>query len=193
MQAVIPEIASLDEDETHLCFQRGARCMLLQYWITAGIFMAGVFNYLLGLNFEDADLDDWRFSLALPAIAALMIIVASFFLHDTLPNSALIDEQVQDPWKMLLTRKYRPQLIFAICIPAFQQLSGINVIIFYAPVLFRTVGYGSSASRGYALITYAVHLLATGVSVNALTGVDHNRGRRWFFFVGGVQMFISQV
>ncbi|KAL6174628.1 hypothetical protein ACLB2K_051274 [Fragaria x ananassa] len=46
---------------------------------------------------------------------------------------------IKHPWKMLFTRKYRPQIVFAIAIPAFQQFTGMNVITFYAPVLFKTV------------------------------------------------------
>ncbi|KAM5572609.1 sugar carrier protein C-like [Rosa sericea] len=96
---------------------------------------------------------------------------------------------VKHPWSTLLTRKYRPQLVFAICIPAFQQLTGMNVITFYAPVLFKTVGFGSSASLASALITNGVNFLATFVSI----GLVDKFGRRFLFLEGGVQMFITQV
>lgn len=49
--------------------------------------------------------------------------------------------------RMLLTqRRYRPQLVMAVAIPFFQQVTGINAIAFYAPVLLRTIGMGESAS-----------------------------------------------
>nr|GMC64148.1 sugar transport protein 12-like [Ipomoea batatas] len=54
--------------------------------------------------------------------------------------------KIKHPWKNLLERKYRPQLVMSILIPSFQQLTGINVIMFYAPVLFKTIGFGSNAS-----------------------------------------------
>ncbi|KAL2523957.1 Sugar transport protein 1 [Abeliophyllum distichum] len=60
---------------------------------------------------------------------------------------------VEHPWRNLLQRKYRPHLTMAILIPIFQQLTGINVIMFYAPVLFKTIGFGGEASLMSAVIT----------------------------------------
>lgn len=96
---------------------------------------------------------------------------------------------VEHPWRNLLQRKYRPHLTMAIAIPFFQQLTGINVIMFYAPVLFKTIGFGSDASLMSAVITGGVNVLATVVSIY---GVD-KWGRRFLFIEGGVQMLICQV
>ncbi|KAJ6706972.1 hypothetical protein OIU85_027334 [Salix viminalis] len=54
--------------------------------------------------------------------------------------------KIEHPWRNLLQRKYRPHMTMAVMIPFFQQLTGINVIMFYAPVLFNTIGFGSNAS-----------------------------------------------
>lgn len=97
--------------------------------------------------------------------------------------------QIEDPWRNLLRRKYRPHLCMAILIPFFQQLTGINVIMFYAPVLFNTIGFGSDASLMSAVITGSVNVLATMVSIY---GVD-KWGRRFLFLEGGAQMLICQV
>ncbi|XP_074269977.1 sugar carrier protein C-like [Silene latifolia] len=96
---------------------------------------------------------------------------------------------VEHPWRNLLQRKYRPHLTMAIAIPFFQQLTGINVIMFYAPVLFKTIGFKDNASLMSAVITGGVNVLATLVSIY---GVD-KWGRRFLFLEGGVQMFICQV
>ncbi|XP_052734081.1 hexose carrier protein HEX6 [Vigna angularis] len=45
-------------------------------------------------------------------------------------------------FKVILKRRYRPQLVMAVAIPFFQQMTGINVIGFYGPLLFRTIGLG---------------------------------------------------
>ncbi|KAJ6367620.1 hypothetical protein OIU78_000229 [Salix suchowensis] len=45
--------------------------------------------------------------------------------------------KIEHPWRNLLQRKYRPHMTMAVMIPFFQQLTGINVIMFYAPVLFQ--------------------------------------------------------
>lgn len=98
-------------------------------------------------------------------------------------------KMVEHPWRNLLQKKYRPQLIMAILIPAFQQLTGINVIMFYAPVLFKTIGFGGKASLMSAVITGSVNVMATCVSIY---GVDR-WGRRFLFLEGGTQMLICQV
>jgi len=98
-------------------------------------------------------------------------------------------KMVEHPWSNLLRRKYRPQLTMAILIPMFQQLTGINVIMFYAPVLFKTIGFGSDASLMSAVITGVVNVGATAVSIY---GVD-KWGRRFLFLQGGTQMLICQI
>lgn len=96
---------------------------------------------------------------------------------------------VEHPWRNLLQKKYRPHLTMAILIPFFQQLTGINVIMFYAPVLFNTIGFGNDASLMSAVITGCVNVVATMVSIY---GVD-KWGRRFLFLEGGTQMLICQV
>nr|ADP37130.1 putative hexose transporter [Vitis vinifera] len=96
---------------------------------------------------------------------------------------------VEHPWRNLFQRKYRPHLTMAILIPFFQQLTGINVIMFYAPVLFKTIGFADDASLMSAVITGGVNVLATIVSIY---GVD-KWGRRFLFLEGGTQMLICQI
>ncbi|KAI4304323.1 hypothetical protein MLD38_039853 [Melastoma candidum] len=98
-------------------------------------------------------------------------------------------KRVEHPWRNLLQRKYRPHLTMAILIPFFQQLTGINVIMFYAPVLFNTIGFKTDASLMSAVITGIVNVAATLVSIY---GVD-KWGRRFLFLEGGSQMLICQV
>ncbi|XP_027111674.2 sugar carrier protein C [Coffea arabica] len=98
-------------------------------------------------------------------------------------------KMVEHPWRNILQRKYRPQLTMAIAIPFFQQFTGINVIMFYAPVLFQTIGFKSNASLMSAVITGIVNVVATMVSIY---GVD-KWGRRALFLEGGVQMLICQI
>ncbi|KAI3707040.1 hypothetical protein L6452_25211 [Arctium lappa] len=97
-------------------------------------------------------------------------------------------KKIKHPWFNLLQRKYRPQLTFAILIPFFQQLTGMNVFMFYAPVLFKTMGFGDNASLFSALITGIVNSLATLVSIFTVDKV----GRRALFLEGGIQMLICQ-
>jgi MFS family permease len=97
--------------------------------------------------------------------------------------------QVVHPWRNILRRRYRAQLTMAVMIPFFQQLTGINVIMFYAPVLFRTIGLGGDASLMSAVITGLVNIAATFVSIATVDRL----GRRKLFFQGGCQMLVCQV
>ncbi|XP_039168515.1 sugar carrier protein C [Eucalyptus grandis] len=98
-------------------------------------------------------------------------------------------KRVEHPWMNLLQRKYRPQLTMSILIPFFQQLTGINVIMFYAPVLFSTLGFESDASLMSAVITGLVNVAATWVSIYTVDKL----GRRILFLEGGIQMLICQI
>ncbi|XP_061983336.1 sugar carrier protein C-like [Populus nigra] len=98
-------------------------------------------------------------------------------------------KKVEHSWKNLLQRKYRPHVAMAVMIPFFQQLTGINVIMFYAPVLFNTIGFGNDAALMSAVITGIVNVVATMVSIY---GVD-KWGRRFLFLEGGCQMLICQI
>ncbi|KAH9771728.1 Sugar transport protein 10 [Citrus sinensis] len=97
-------------------------------------------------------------------------------------------KQVHHPWTNILRGRYRPQLTMCTLIPFFQQFTGINVIMFYAPVLFKTIGFGAEASLMSAVITGVVNVVATLVSVFSVDKF----GRRILFLEGGVQMFICQ-
>ncbi|PKA52634.1 Sugar carrier protein C [Apostasia shenzhenica] len=98
-------------------------------------------------------------------------------------------KKVKHPWRTILRRRHRPQLTMVILIPFFQQLTGINVIMFYAPVLFKTVGYDSDASLMSAVITGLVNFFATFVSIFTVDRL----GRRVLFLQGGVQMLACQI
>lgn len=108
---------------------------------------------------------------------------------DDLIEASEASKMVKHPFRNILQRKYRPHLVMAIAIPFFQQLTGINVIMFYAPVLFKTIGFGSNASLFSSVITGLVNVIATLVSIFSVDRL----GRRFLFMEGGVQMFISQV
>lgn len=86
----------------------------------------------------------------------------------------------------LFQRKYRPQLVMAIAVPFFQQMTGINVVGFYAPVVFRTIGFGESASLFSSVVVGVVSIAA---DVFAVLTVD-KYGRRSLFFWGGVLMLL---
>jgi sugar porter (SP) family MFS transporter len=97
-------------------------------------------------------------------------------------------KRIINPFRNLMLRRNRPQLVIAFIMQFFQQFTGINAIMFYAPVLFQTLGFQSDASLYSAVITGAVNVVSTVV---AIVVVDR-AGRRILLLEAGVQMFISQ-
>ncbi|CAA3007793.1 sugar transport 13 [Olea europaea subsp. europaea] len=106
-----------------------------------------------------------------------------------LVEASRVAKQVKHPFRNLLMRRNRPQLVIAVALQIFQQFTGINAIMFYAPVLFDTVGFGNNASLYSAVITGAVNLVSTIISIYS---VD-KAGRRLLLLEAGVQMFLAQV
>lgn len=108
--------------------------------------------------------------------------------HDLIKASN-VAKAIKHPFKNIIQRRYRPQLVMAIAIPFFQQVTGINVIAFYAPVLFRTIGLGVSASLMSAVVTGAVGICTTFLSMVIVDKV----GRRVLLIQGGICMLAMQI
>lgn len=103
-------------------------------------------------------------------------------------DASELANSIKHPFRNILERRNRPQLVMAICMPAFQILNGINSILFYAPVLFQTMGFGNASLYSSAL-TGAVLVLSTVVSIALVDRL----GRRVLLISGGIQMIICQV
>ncbi|KAK3133765.1 hypothetical protein QOZ80_6AG0540720 [Eleusine coracana subsp. coracana] len=107
---------------------------------------------------------------------------------DDLVCASNISRTTRHPFRNIFKRKYSPQLAIAIMTPFANQVSGINVINFYAPVMFRTIGLKESASLLSAMVT---RLCATCANILAMMLVDRT-GRRKLLLGGGVLMILSQ-
>ncbi|KAL0400966.1 UNVERIFIED_CONTAM: Hexose carrier protein HEX6 [Sesamum latifolium] len=108
---------------------------------------------------------------------------------DDLVEASYVSQAIKHPFRNLMQRKYRPQHVMSVAIPFFQQITGINVISFYAPLLFLTMGSGENASLMAATV---MGLIGSSFVLLALVLVDRI-GRRPLFHIGGIQMLISQV
>ncbi|KAE8726420.1 Sugar carrier protein C [Hibiscus syriacus] len=104
-------------------------------------------------------------------------------------DASELANSIKYPFRNILKKRNRPQLVMAICMPAFQILTGINSILFYAPVLFQSMGFGGNASLYSSALTGAVLAGSTFISI---TLVDR-MGRRVLLISGGIQMIICQV
>ena len=97
--------------------------------------------------------------------------------------------QVKHSFKKLLKLSSMPPLIIGVLMQVFQQLTGGNAIMFYAPILFQTVGIKSNGSLLSAVITGLVNVLSTFVSIFLVDRL----GRRKLLLQRCIQMFICQV
>ncbi|KAK9914909.1 hypothetical protein WJX75_002176 [Coccomyxa subellipsoidea] len=103
-------------------------------------------------------------------------------------EKAELAKLVTNPWTLLLFhKKYRPQLVCAACSTLFQQWTGINTIIFYAPQLFLSLG----GSRTDSLIATVVVGLCNHFSTYVSFWSADKFGRRFLFLQAGVQMLIA--
>lgn len=122
---------------------------------------------------------------ALKKIRGTDNVAAEFTDIQTASRAAL---QAKQPFRdLFFPRRNHPQLIISILLQFFQQLTGINAIMFYAPVLFSTLGFKTDASLYSAVIIGAVFVLSTAVSIYFVDRV----GRRPLLLEGGAQMFVS--
>ena len=96
---------------------------------------------------------------------------------------------IKNPFRNILEKRNRPELVMAICMPMFQILTGINSILFYAPVLFQSMGFGGNASLYSSALTGAVLASSTFISIATVDKL----GRRALLISGGIQMITCQV
>ncbi|CAN6180600.1 unnamed protein product [Urochloa humidicola] len=93
------------------------------------------------------------------------------------------------PYRRLLRRESRPPLVIAIAMQVFQQFTGINALMFYAPVLFQTMGFATDGSLLSAVVTGGVNVASTVVSIVLVDRV----GRRKLLLEACAQMLVAQV
>ena len=89
------------------------------------------------------------------------------------------------------TRRYRKVILMAFCIAMFNQLSGINAILYYAPKVMKQAGgelvLGPAFPYVASVIVGLMNLIAT---MAALTIID-KLGRRQLMIVGSIGYLVS--
>jgi sugar porter (SP) family MFS transporter len=84
-------------------------------------------------------------------------------------------------------RRNRRVILLAVTIAAFNQLSGINAILYYAPDIFRMAGAGDDSAALQSVVVGLVNLVTTMV---ALTVIDRI-GRRRLMLIGSIGYLVS--
>ena len=88
---------------------------------------------------------------------------------EDISEAATASRAAGNQWKTICKPAYRPQLLLAIIVPALQQLTGINSVIFYAPQLFESLGSGTEMALLTTVIIGAVNV---GTTLVAMVSVD---------------------
>ncbi len=94
----------------------------------------------------------------------------------------------QGSWSEVFGPFIRPALIVGVGLAVFQQVTGINTVIYYAPTILRTAGF--STASGAILATAGVGVVNVVMTVVALRLIDR-LGRRILLLVGLVGMFLA--
>src|SRR5205809_8090879 len=91
-------------------------------------------------------------------------------------------------WTDLLRRQVRPALVVGLGLAVFQQITGINTVIYYAPKILQTAGFNSAS--GAILATVGVGVVNVGMTIIAMFLVDR-AGRRPLLLVGIAGMIVT--
>ncbi|QHO08348.1 Sugar transport protein [Arachis hypogaea] len=172
---------------------RGVVNQLFQFTTCFGILVANLINYFT----DEIHPHGWRIALGLAAILAFLMLVGGIFYAET-PNSLVEQGRFDEARKVLekvrgtkkVAAEYQDLVeARALGIPAFQQLTGHNSILFYVPVIFQSIGFGSNASLFSSFITNGAPLVATVISMFLVDKF----GRRKFFLEAGFEMICCMV
>jgi len=83
-----------------------------------------------------------------------------------------VQTQIQDSlrreegtFREVIAPQFRPALVIGVCLALFQQFSGINAVMYYAPEIFKDIGAGANAAFRHAVVIGAVNLAFTFVAI----------------------------
>ena len=195
---------------------RGRLVAVQQFNIVVGILLAYLSNYIVALTDLGENEWRWMFGVeAAPAAAFFILLfttprsprwlVAQSRIGEARSNLARlgtdqgsIEEEIhvirqsleverdalREP---LFQRKYRQPILLAIAIAIFNQLSGINALIYYGPAVFKMAG----ALEDSALLQQTVIGLTNLVFTMAALAVIDHFGRRRLMIVGSIGYIVS--
>jgi sugar porter (SP) family MFS transporter len=190
---------------------RGRLVALYQFNIVLGILIAFVSNYLLRNVGENA----WRWMIGVEAIPALVYTVLIFTVPKS-PRWLISKNRNEEAKKVLelinpgedveplmlqleadnkghatgeniFMKKYRFPLILAFLIAFFNQLSGINAFLYYAPRIFEEAGLGESTALLSSIGIGVTNLIFTLLGVFLIDKL----GRKSLMYIGSIGYIIS--
>jgi MFS transporter, SP family, arabinose:H+ symporter len=193
---------------------RGRLVGLFQMNVVAGILLAYLSNYLVSALVSGPSVWRWKLGvLAIPAVGFLFglrdIPESPRWLgsvgrwqdaRDVLerigePNATdavaaiaeSLDVEHRGRAEALFRRRYRRPIVLAIAIAAFNQLSGINAILYYLNDIFERAGFSAVSGDMQAVAIGFTNLVFTLIGMEAIDKV----GRRTLLLIGAVGTAIA--
>lgn len=186
---------------------RGRLVSVNQLFVTVGILV----SYIVDLSFAASG--DWRWMIGLGAIPAAVFGLGMLFLPEsprwlmkmgrmerakkilcsiTSETEAMkeIADMQKTPPKVKRTPWLRRMFIVGIGLAIFQQITGINTIIYYSPIIFELAGFKTATSA--VLATGIVGVVNFAFTIVALWLLDKS-GRRKLLLIGLAGMILSLV
>ena len=187
---------------------RGRLTGSFQVNIVAGIVVAYLTNYVISqLQLPDA----WRWMLGVMVVPAVIFFLLLFAIPES-PRWLILEgnesqarpilerlgeiniaaavgairESVKAHQEKLFRSRYSIPIICAMLLAAFNQLSGINAILYYAPRIFGMAGFDQSQSFSQSIFIGVANLIAT---LLAMTVID-KLGRKTLLIIGSVGMIV---
>ena len=190
---------------------RGRLVGFYQFMIVFGILIAFLSNYLL----EGIGPNDWRWMMGVEAFPALAYTAMVFFVpmsprwlvsKDRVDEAASVlqdlgsdlniddlvkdhahSQSVQGLSESVLDKKYRFPLTLAILLAFFNQFSGINAFLYYAPRIFEAAGLGASTALLSGIGVGVVNLIFTLIGINLIDRL----GRKTLMYWGSFGYIVS--
>lgn len=188
---------------------RGRLVGFFQFNVVAGILLAYLSNYLIRLAFGGPS--EWRWMLGVSGIPALFFLLMLFFIPESprwlvqqnrVPEArdtlvAIGEEDIENELQSivvsidvehghghepLLQRKYRVPIFLAVSIAMFNQLSGINAILYYLNDIFARAGFSQVSGDLQAVMIGFTNLIFTVLAMSIIDRV----GRRTLLLIGSV-------
>jgi sugar porter (SP) family MFS transporter len=195
---------------------RGRLVAVTQFNIVLGILLAYLSNYTIVSLHLGASEPHWMFGvMALPAAAFFLLVFlipqsprwllargrveeARTVLDKCGTDTGNVADAIRDIQASLdlqhhtlaepfFCRKYLKPILLATAIAMFNQLSGINALMYYAPHIFEMAGSGAQSALLQSVIIGFTNLVFT---MAAMTVIDHF-GRRKLMIVGSIGYIVS--
>lgn len=195
---------------------RGKLVSWNQFAIIFGMLVIYFVNYFIarGQAQEWIDTVGWRWMFASELVPATLFFVMLFFIPET-PRYLIMIKAEDKAAEVLASINGKEKvnglmkairnsfetkttswlafgwsvIVIGIFLSVFQQFVGINVVLYYAPEIFRTLGKGTDAALLQTIVIGAINLLFT---VIAIFSVD-KFGRKKLMIIGAIAMAISMI